>query len=134
MKRGPPAIPGLDLDLRLVVFPGARLVRLGLAVVNLAVLVLAATGLLPSGAALAGLGVALGVLLSGIVLLVSLVLAEVLPRMLEPVHEKVLEQDLDFVLVLFMDRRLTLHVVDQQVVGVVQDGKVLQEKKNERAQ
>ena len=45
--------------------------------------------------------------------------------MLEPVHEEVLQQDLDLVLVLFVDGRLALDVMDQQVVGVVEDRKVL---------
>ena len=123
MKRSPSAVARFDFYFGLIAFAG-RLIGLGLRVAGLAVLVFAA-GLLPTRAAFPGLRVAFGLVLSGIFLLVSLVFAELLPRMLEPVHEEVLQQDLDLVLVLFVDGRLALDVMDQQVVGVVEDRKVL---------
>ena len=60
-----------------------------------------------------------------VLVLVALVVAELLPRVLEEVEDEVPEEHLDLVLVVLVDARLPLHVVDEQVVGVDEDGRVV---------
>ena len=88
------------------------------------ILLLVSGVLLPVPAAFSGFGIVF-VFLSGIVVVFPLVFAHLLSSDLEPVHEEVLQQDLDLALVLLVDGRLPLDVVDQQDVGVLQDREVL---------